>query len=109
MPPVDTARLKARRDELDLSMADLAERLGISPGHLNNVLCGSTHPSGRLIHRFSRALKLPVEEIEAGTRTPRGDPSEPPQQPPNTPKSPPKRQDTEHPTGPKRVTNKAVA
>jgi transcriptional regulator with XRE-family HTH domain len=109
MPPVDTARLKARRDELDLSLVQLAERLDISPGHLSNVLNGSTTPSGRLIHRFSRALDLPVEKIEAGTRTPQGDPSGPPQQPPNTPKSPPKRQDNEQTTGPKRATNKAVA
>lgn len=111
MPKVDTERLRDRRDELDLSNAELARRLEMSEGYLRNILCGTNVPGRRVIYRLSRVLNLPVSEIEAGRRTPHGDPSEPPNQPPNSPKGPPRRQDHDDKkggTGPRRQ-NAAVA
>jgi transcriptional regulator with XRE-family HTH domain len=93
MPAVDHLRLRDRRDELDLSNAELARRLEISEGYLGNILYGTDEPSRRLIYRFSRVLEVPVKQVEAARRTPQGDPSEPPEQPPNEPKAPPARKD----------------
>lgn len=95
MPHVDTDRLRDRRDELDLSNTELARRLDISEGYLRNILCGVNTPGRRVVYRLSRTLDLPVSAIEAGKRTPHGDPSEPPRQPPNEPKRPPTRKDHE--------------
>lgn len=77
MPPINIPRVRDRRDELDLSNRDLAERVDISEGHLRNILAGSDCPSRRVMYRFSRALGLPLAEIAAGNRTAHGDPSEP--------------------------------
>lgn len=109
MPPVNTEVLKERRDQLDLSNAELAELVKISPDYLRNVICGADDPGRRLIHRFSRVLGIPVGTIEAaGERTPQGDPSEPPVQPPNAPKAPPSRQVKEK-KAPRRAHDSAVA
>lgn len=105
MPAVNGARLRDRRDERDLSNADLAKLVGISDGYLRNILAGVDEPSNRVIYRFARVLDIPVDEIKAGKRTPQGDPSEPPTQPPNTPKAPPPRRD---PAGPRRVEEAAA-
>lgn len=87
---------------MDLSNADLAQRLGIATNYLVNILCGTNDPGPRLIHRLSRELDLDREEFDLGKRTPEGDPSAPPQQPPNEPKGPPGRPPNE-PKGPKRT------
>jgi transcriptional regulator with XRE-family HTH domain len=96
MPPVNASRLRDRRDELDLSNADLADRLDIAQGYAENILYGTDAPSMRVVYRLSRALALPVDEILAGDRTPQGDPSEPPQQP----KPKPKEKRRKEPAGP---------
>lgn len=108
MPPVDRVRLKDRRADLDLSLIELAKRLSISSGHLNNILGGSTTPSDRLIRRFSRVLDMTVDEIVLGKRTPQGDPSEPPRQPSREPAHPPRRQDKEPTKAPRRATGTAA-
>jgi len=109
MPCVDTYRLRDRRDELDLSNTELARRLDISEGYLRNILCGVNTPGRRVVYRLSRALDLPVSLIEAGKRTPNGDPSEPPIQPKNEPKRPPTRRDHEGDRkGPPRVNEVAA-
>lgn len=109
MPPVNHERLRDRRDELDLSNADIAGSVERAPKYIENILCGSDEPSMRTIHRLSRVLDLPVDEITAGKRTPKGDPSEPPIQPKNEPTHPPKRQEKEQDRkAPPRVTE-AVA
>lgn len=109
MPPVNTAILKRRRDELDLSNRELATLVRVTPSYLDNIICGADDPSGRLIHRLARALGVPAEEIEAaGDRTPHGDPSEPPVQPKNDPKTPPRRPAKEQ-KAPRRAQDSAVA
>lgn len=102
MPAVDHVKLRERRDELDLSNADLAQRLGIATNYLVNILCGTNDPGPRLIHRLSRELDIPREEFDLGKRSPKGDPSEPPKQPPNEPTGP-KGRPAKEPTGPPRI------
>ncbi|MEC3975104.1 helix-turn-helix domain-containing protein [Amycolatopsis sp. H20-H5] len=100
MPAVNHPRLVDRRDELDLSNPELADRMGISKGYLENILYGVDEPSMRVIHRFTRVLGLGLHEVR---RTPDGDPSGPPKQPPTSPAGPPKRGTTEKKTGPRRA------
>lgn len=75
MPAVDTVRLRDRRDELDLSNAELAARLQMSRKYVENILYGYDTPSRRVIHRFSRVLDLPVHEIEVAEQGSGGGPS----------------------------------
>jgi transcriptional regulator with XRE-family HTH domain len=65
MPPINRARLRDRRDELDLRNKHLAERLEISESYLNNLICGVNEPSQRLIYRMARVLAVPLAELEA--------------------------------------------
>jgi transcriptional regulator with XRE-family HTH domain len=113
MPDIDHVLVRDRRDELDLSNADVADRIGTTYNYVVNIMCGSGSPSLRMIYRISRALGIPVEQIVAsqdGERTPQGDPSEPPIQPKNEPTGPSRRKDTEHKkTGPKRLKDGASA
>ena len=107
MPAVNFTLLRGKRDELDLSNPALAAKVECTTKYLENVLCGTDNPSMRLIHRFSRALGLPIEQIVAAKPT--GDPSDPPKQPNGGSKAPPKRAATERTTSPKRASDKAVA
>lgn len=100
MPPTNHQTLRSRRDQLDLSNAELAAKAGVNPDYLVNIICGVDNPSMRVIHRLSRVLKLPVEDILA---KPTGDPSDPPKQPANEPKGPPTRQEREPTKGPRRA------
>lgn len=99
MPLLNGHRIRERRDELDLTPAQLAERLGISKGYLRNIENGSDQCSGRVMHRMARELALPTSEIQANND---GVPDEPPKQPKNEPKGTPRRQDTERTKGPRR-------
>lgn len=107
---VDKIRLTNRRDELDTTNAEVADKAGLSPNYVENIMAGVDQPSRRVIYRLARILEMEPHDIDpdvyAGKRTPRGDPSEPPQQPPNDPKRPPTRPDSEGDrTHPKRVDN----
>lgn len=107
MPAVNSPRLRDRRDELDMSNADVAKLVNLSPRYLENIMSGTDEPSGRVIHRLARVLKIPVEEIRADSPTPKGDPSEPPVQP-TRPAGPRPRPDREtRKTGPKRARSAA--
>jgi transcriptional regulator with XRE-family HTH domain len=106
MPAVNHELLRSKRDELDLSNADLAAKAEVSPNYLVNIVSGVNNPSMRIIHRLSRALKLPVDQIVAAKPT--GDPTDPPVQPSGGPKGPPKRNDTEKTTAPRRNTAERV-
>lgn len=102
MPAVNHKLLRSRRDELDLSNGDLAGLVEISDTYLRNIVSGVNNPSMRIVHRFARALDLPVDDIVAADAKPTGDPSDPPVQP-SGPKAPPKRQDKEKTTSPRRA------
>lgn len=94
MPAVNHKLLRERRDELDLSNGELAELVETSMKYLSNIVSGVNNPSMRIVHRFSRALQLDVDQILDTAAKPTGDPSDPPQQP-SRPAGPARRQDTE--------------
>lgn len=56
---VNRAVATDRRDELDLSNQELAQRAGISEGYLRNILSGSDSPGRRTVYAIERALRLP--------------------------------------------------
>jgi transcriptional regulator with XRE-family HTH domain len=64
MPPINRARARDRRDELDLSNKTLAEHCETSEGYMNNILVGHDDPSRRLTYRLARALAIDVSELD---------------------------------------------
>jgi hypothetical protein len=92
-------RINARLAELDLSPVDFAERIEMSEGYFRNLRNGSDQCSLRTAHRIARGLALPVDLVLAEKKEKTKD----------EPTHPTRRQDTEHTTGPKRATDKAVA
>lgn len=111
---VDATRIRLRRDELDLTNADVASHANVTPRYVGNIMSGADQPGDRVIFRLAEVLELNPDEVDpdiyAGKRTPRGDPSEPPRQPPNEPKRPPTRKDHEGDRkSPPRAAREAVA
>jgi len=104
MPLPNGSRIRARREELDLRPAQLAERLGISAGYLRNIESGHDPIRNEVGHRIARALAISFEDV-MGTND--GVPDEPPKQP-KPQKAPPKRQGTERTTGPRRAAEDAA-
>jgi transcriptional regulator with XRE-family HTH domain len=93
MAVTNGARIRERRDELDITPAQLAERLGISKGYLRNIENGNAKPARRVVHRIARELAIPVAELEAEKKDECKD----------EPTHPTRRQDTEKTSGPKRA------
>jgi putative transcriptional regulator len=63
MPERLANRLKSRRAELDITQAQLAERVGVTRKTVNTVENGVFVPSAALALRLARALGCPVETI----------------------------------------------
>ena len=93
MAVTNGARIRERRDELDVTPAQLAERLGISKGYLRNIENGNAKPARRVIHRIARELGISVAELEAEKKE---------DERKDEPTHPTRRQDKEQSTGPKR-------
>lgn len=55
--------LKARRSELDLTQAELAERVGVTRKTVNTVENGVFTPSAMLAIKLAQALELSVEQL----------------------------------------------
>jgi putative transcriptional regulator len=55
--------LKARRAELGLTQAELAERVGVTRKTVNTVENGIFTPSALLAIKLAEALNVPVEKL----------------------------------------------
>jgi putative transcriptional regulator len=55
--------LKQHRGRLNLTQAELAERVGVSRKTINTVENGVFTPSATLALKLARALGVPVEEL----------------------------------------------
>ena len=56
-------RIKARRTELDLTQAELAEKVGVTRKTVNTVENGVFTPSATLAIRLAQALGIRVEQL----------------------------------------------
>ena len=63
MPERLANRLKEKRDELGLTQAELAERVGVTRKTVNTVENGVFTPSALLALKMAQTLNVPVEEL----------------------------------------------
>jgi DNA-binding XRE family transcriptional regulator len=61
------SRLRALRTDRDETLAQTAERAGISPQYLSEVERGRKEPSSEMIAALAGALDITVAELMAGT------------------------------------------
>ena len=63
--------IRRRRDELDLSLRELAKKLDCSPAFISDIELGRRHPSEKVLAEIARILKVKVEELrEMDVRAP---------------------------------------
>lgn len=63
--------IRKRRDELDLSLRELAKKLDCSPAFISDIELGRRHPSDKVLIEIARTLKVKVEELrEMDVRAP---------------------------------------
>ena len=56
-------RIKVERAELDMTQADLADKIGVSRQSINSIEKGKFVPSAVLALKIARLFKKPVEDI----------------------------------------------
>ena len=65
LPPTRTAeRLLQRMEELNLSIADLSEKVGTTYEHVRSLLRGKSIPSKLMVESFAKALRMDKAELE---------------------------------------------
>ena len=63
--------IRRRRDELDLSLRELAKKLDCSPAFISDIELGRRHPSDKVLVEIARVLNVKVEELrETDVRAP---------------------------------------
>jgi transcriptional regulator with XRE-family HTH domain len=63
--------IRRRRDELDLSLRELAKKLDCSPAFVSDIELGRRHPSDKVLVEIARVLKVKVEGLrEMDVRAP---------------------------------------
>jgi len=55
--------IRKRRDELDLSLRELAKKLDCSPAFVSDIELGRRHPSDKVLIEIAKILKVRVEEL----------------------------------------------
>ena len=55
--------IRKRRDELDLSLRELAKKLDCSPAFISDIELGRRHPSDKVLAEIARVLKVKIEEL----------------------------------------------
>lgn len=55
--------IRKRRDELDLSLRELAKRLDCSPAFISDIELGRRHPSDKVLIEIAKILKVKVEDL----------------------------------------------
>jgi transcriptional regulator with XRE-family HTH domain len=57
-------RLRELRDRADLSLRELAKRIGISSPFLSDVELGRRFPSEEILEKLAAALNVPLEDLK---------------------------------------------
>lgn len=55
--------IRRLRDEQDLSLRELAKRVGCTPPFISDIEHGRRHPSDQVLAEFARVLNVAVEEL----------------------------------------------
>jgi transcriptional regulator with XRE-family HTH domain len=55
--------IRRRRDELDLSLRELAKKIDCSPAFVSDIELGRRHPSDKVLVEIARILKVKIEEL----------------------------------------------
>lgn len=55
--------IRRRRDEIDISLRELAKRLDCSPAFISDIELGRRHPSEKVLSEIARILKVKVEQL----------------------------------------------
>lgn len=55
--------IRKRRDELDLSLRELAKKLECSPAFISDIELGRRHPSDKVLVEIAKILKVKVEDL----------------------------------------------
>jgi transcriptional regulator with XRE-family HTH domain len=57
-------RLRELRDKADLSLRELAKRIGISPPFISDIELGRRFPSEDILKKLARALNVSLEDLK---------------------------------------------
>src|SRR5215467_15968680 len=57
-------RLRELRDKADLSVRELAKRIGVSSPFLSDIELGRRFPSEEILAKLARALNVPLEDLK---------------------------------------------
>ena len=55
--------IRKRRDELDLSLRELAKKLDCSPAFISDIELGRRHPSDKVLIEIAKILKVKADDI----------------------------------------------
>ena len=55
--------IRKRRDELDLSLRELAKRLDCSPAFISDIELGRRHPSDKVLVEIAKILKVKADDL----------------------------------------------
>src|SRR6266576_6952954 len=57
-------RVRELREKADLSIRELAKRIGVTPPFLSDIELGRRFPSEEILGKLAAALNVPVEDLE---------------------------------------------
>jgi transcriptional regulator with XRE-family HTH domain len=55
--------IRKRRDELDLSLRELAKKLDCSPAFISDIELGRRHPSDKVLIEIAKILKVKADDL----------------------------------------------
>ena len=55
--------IRRRRDELDLSLRELAKKLDCSPAFISDIELGRRHPSEKVLIEIAKILKVKLDDL----------------------------------------------
>jgi transcriptional regulator with XRE-family HTH domain len=56
--------VRSKRDELDMSLRELARHLGITPPFLSDIELGKRYPSEPIMMKLAEFFKMPIDDLK---------------------------------------------